>query len=170
MVKAVGEVRQEEHRMMKGSGDKALSASKYIWLYSRENLPESHKERWRSLKWLHLKPQAWAIKESFRDLGGYHRMGWAIRHFKAWFFWATHSCLGPVIEKAGMFCKYLPQILNYFRYQITNAVGEGLNSKVQTIKKKAYGFGKREHFKTAFYFHCGGLHLYMRLSTRKSYE
>lgn len=161
MVKAVDEVRKQEHRVLKGLGEETLTGSKYLWLYSRENLPDSYKQRWRSLKRLHLKTaRAWAIKESFRDLWGYHRIGWATRHFKAWFFWATHSRLEPVIEKARMFCKYLVQILNYFRYRITNAVGEGLNSKIQTIKKKAYGFRNREHFKIAIYFHCGRLNLY----------
>ena len=38
--------------------------------------------------------------------------------------------------------------------------GRYINSKIQTIKKRAYGFRNREHFKTAIYFHCGGLHLY----------
>jgi DNA-binding MarR family transcriptional regulator len=48
----------------------------------------------------------------------------------------------------------------FFAHRITNAVSEGLNSKIQTIKKMAYGFRNREHFKTAIYFHCGGLDLY----------
>jgi hypothetical protein len=30
-------------------------------------------------------------------------------------------------------------------------VSEGLNSKIQTIKKKAYGYRNREHFKIAVY-------------------
>jgi transposase len=63
-------------------------------------------------------------------------------------------------EKARMFRKYLRQILTYFRHRITNAVSEGLNSKIETIRKKTYGFRNREHFKTAIYFHCGGLNLY----------
>ena len=50
--------------------------------------------------------------------------------------------------------------MTYFTHRITNAVSEGLNSKIQTIKKRAYGFRNREHFKTAIYFHCGGLQLY----------
>ncbi|MHA1280250.1 MAG: transposase [Candidatus Helarchaeota archaeon] len=80
---------------------------------------------------MHLKTaRAWAIKESFRDLWGYRRTGWALRHFKAWYFWATHSRLKPVIEKARMFRKYLTQIMTYFRHRITNAVSEGLNSKI----------------------------------------
>lgn len=54
-------------------------------------------------------------------------------------------------------------MLTYFAYRITNAVSEGLNSKIQTIKKMAYGFRNPEHFKTAIYFHCGGLqHLLQR--------
>jgi transposase len=59
-----------------------------------------------------------------------------------------------------MIHKYLHNVLTYFTHPITNAVGEGLNSKIQTIKKMAYGFRNREHFKTAIYFHCGGLKLY----------
>jgi transposase len=161
MIKAVDEVRKAEHRALKKVGDETLSGSKYIWLYSRENLPEKHKSRFQTLKGMHFKTaRAWAIKESFRDLWWYKRIGWAIRHFTAWFFWATHSRLKPVIEKARMFQKYLMQILTYFRHRVTNAVSEGINSKIETIRKKAYGFRNREHFKTAIYFHCGGLNLY----------
>jgi transposase len=35
-----------------------------------------------------------------------------------------------------------------------------MNSKIQTIKKMAYGYRNRDHFKTAIFFHCGGLDLY----------
>jgi transposase len=161
MIKAVDEVRKAEHRALRKVGDETLSGSKYLWLYSRENLPEKHKIRFQTLKGMHLKTaRAWAIKESFRDLWWYKRIGWAMRHFKAWFFWATHSQLKPVIEKARMFEKYLMQILTYFRHRVTNAVSEGINSKIETIRKKAYGFRNREHFKIAIYFHCGGLNLY----------
>jgi transposase len=57
--------------------------------------------------------------------------------------------------------RHLYGVLNYFSAaRITNAAAEGLNSKIQTIKKMAYGYRKREHFKTAIFFHCGGLQLY----------
>jgi transposase len=161
MGKAVDEVRKKEHRTLEKEGDGTLTGSKYLWLYARENLPEKHQERFSVLKALNLKTaRAWAIKESFRDLWSYTYRGWAHRHFKKWYFWATHSRLQPVIEKARMMCKYLHNILTYFEHPITNAVSEGLNSKIQTIKKMAYGFRNREHFKTAIYFHCGGLQLY----------
>lgn len=161
MVKAVDEVRKEEHRELKKAGDERLTGSKYLWLYSKENIPDKHKAWWRSLRRQNLKvARAWAIKESFRELWGFSRLAWAVRHFKAWFFWATHSCLEPLIVVARMFRKYSAKILTYFRHRITNAVSEGLNSKIQTIKKKAYGYRNRKNYKIAIYFHCGGLNLY----------
>ncbi|MBU1206214.1 MAG: transposase [Proteobacteria bacterium] len=42
--------------------------------------------------------RSWAIKESFRDPWSYARIGWAKRHFKKWYFWATHSRLDSVQE------------------------------------------------------------------------
>jgi transposase len=65
-----------------------------------------------------------------------------------------------VIDVAKLIHRHLPNVLTYFAHRITNAVSEGLNSKIQTIKKMAYGFRNPEHFKTAIYFHCGGLQLY----------
>ncbi|GFP40540.1 hypothetical protein HKBW3S47_02237, partial [Candidatus Hakubella thermalkaliphila] len=56
--------------------------------------------------------------------------------------------------------RHLHNVLTYFTHPITNAVSEGLNSKIQTIKKMAYGFPNPEHFKTAIFFHCGGLDIY----------
>ena len=55
---------------------------------------------------------------------------------------------------------YLYGILSYFRHHITNAMAEGLNSKISTVQKMSYGFRNREHFKIAIYFHCGNLQLY----------
>jgi len=42
--KAVDMVRKHEHRALMASGDETLKGSKYLWLYSWENVPE----RWRA--------------------------------------------------------------------------------------------------------------------------
>jgi len=55
--------------------------------------------------------------------------------------------------------------LTYFKHPITNAVTEGLNSKIQTVKQMACGFRKGEHYRKAILFHCGGLDLYTRASS-----
>jgi transposase len=159
--RAVDSVRKREHKALRAQGVELLTGSKYLWLYSQEHPPERHRERFDALKSANLKTaRAWAIKESLRLLWGYRRRGWALRFWKRWYFWATHSRLQPVIEVARMLQRHLQGVLNFFAHRITNAVAEGLNSKIQTIKKMAYGYRNREHFKTAIFFHCGGLQLY----------
>jgi transposase len=158
---AVDTVRKREHRVLQATGDPVLAGSKYVWLYAGPNVPEKHQARLQGLLQRPLKTaRAWAIKESFRDFWQYRRVGWATAFWRRWYFWATHSRLTPVIKVAKMLKRHLPNVLSYITHRITNAVSEGLNSKIQTIKKMAYGFRNLDHFKTAIYFHCGGLQLY----------
>jgi transposase len=142
MLEAVDEVRKREHGTLKAEGDETLKGTKYLWLFSEENLPEPSRERFAALRVLHLKTgRAWAIKESLRDLWAYRRKGWALRHWRRWFFWATHSRLKPVIEVARMIDRHLDNVLTYSDHRITNATSEGLNSKIQTVKKTPMGIG-----------------------------
>jgi transposase len=136
MTEAVDQVRKGEHRQLQVEGDETLKGTKYLWLFSEENLPEPSRERFAALRARHLKTgRAWAIKESLRDLWSYRRKGWALRHWKRWYFWATHSRLKPVVKVAKMIQGHLDNVLTYFDHRITNATSEGLNSKIQTIKK-----------------------------------
>lgn len=161
MGKAVDTVRKQEHRALRGVGDETLTGTKYLWLYAEEHLPEKHRERFATLKGLNLKAgRAWAIKESLRELWAQGTPQQAEDFWTRWFWWATHSRLEPVRAVAWMIKRHWTHLVTYFRHRITNAVSEGLNSKIQTIKKMAYGFRNKDHFKTAIYFHCGGLDLY----------
>ncbi len=161
MGKAVDTVRKREHRFLHAIGDERLVGSKYLWLYAEENVPDQHWERFRLLRDADLKTaRAWAIKENLRFLWSYVHRGWALRHWRQWYFWATHSRLDPVIAVAQMLKRRLTGVLNFFPHHLTNAGAEGLNGRIQAIKAMARGYRNREHFKTAIYFHCGGLQLY----------
>ena len=73
---------------------------------------------------------------------------------------AVHRRHHSYADVAKMLSRHEQGVLNYFSAApVTNATAEGLNSKIQTIKKMAYGFRNKEHFKTAIFFHCGGLQL-----------
>ena len=50
MVDAVDTVRKAENRALMKDGDKALSGTRYLWLYSAEHLPERHQERFDVLR------------------------------------------------------------------------------------------------------------------------
>lgn len=161
MNEAVDEVRKREHREHRARGDETLARSRYLWLYAQERLPPKHQERFASLRAMNLKTgRAWAIKESLREFWKMPTREEALTHWKQWYRWATHSRLKPVIKTAKNIQQKLHNVLTYFTHRITNAVAEGLNSKIQTIKKAAYGFRSFENFKTAIFFHCGGLRLY----------
>jgi transposase len=161
MGKAVDTVRKRENRALYAQGDRSLVGSKYLWLYSHENLPERHHQRFAALRGADLKTaRAWAIKENLRLFWEYRYRGWAERHWNSWYFWATHSRLEPVIEAARTLKRHEAGLLAFFAHRITNAAAEGLNSRIQAIRVSARGYRNRENFKTAIYFHCGGLDLY----------
>lgn len=161
--KAVDQVRRSEHKTLTRAGDDTLKRTRYLWLYSAENVPQKQTERFETLKDQNLKTsRAWAIKETLRDLWEYAYPGAAKRFFKQWFGWARRSKLQPIKKLAKTLRDHLDNIVTYCKHQITNGVSEGLNSKIMTIKRLAGGFRNPENFKTAIYFHCGGLDLYPR--------
>jgi len=160
MNEAVDEVRREEHRELSEQQDDTLKGTKHWWLYAAENLPDQHQAAFARVRDQNLRTsRAWAIKETLRELWFYRSVGWARRFFRQWYDWAVRSKLKPVREVAAMLRRRLEQVLNYCKQEITNAVAEGLNSKIMAIKRRACGYRNKENFKTAIYFFCGGLDL-----------
>jgi transposase len=161
---AVDQVRRGENRELTAAGDETLKHTRYLWLYNRQNVPPKH-ATWfaalRRLSWL-KSARAWALKESLRKLWSYRSVAWARKYFAGWYSWAVRSRLEPIRRVAKMIRGRLEQVLNFCRHGVSNAVAEGLNSKITAIKNKACGFRSPEAFMTAIYFYCGGLDLYPR--------
>ena len=130
---AVDKVRRGEHRKLSSEGDDRLSRTRYLWLTGQENLSDQQRERFESVYTQQLEiGKAWAYKEMLRDLWHHDDAVSATSFFK--------DC--------------------YCTLGITNAVSEGTNSKIISIKRRVGGYRNRENFKTAIYFYCGGLNLY----------
>jgi transposase len=166
MGRAVDDVRKQEHAQLSRQGDDTLARSKYLWLYGQERIPERSRARFDTLKAADLKTaRAWAIKENLREFWRCRTVDEAYEFFERWRTWAARSQLPPIARLAASLNRHLRGLLTYFKHRITNAVSEGLNGKVQAIKKMAYGYRNRENFKTAIYFHCGGLELAPPLPT-----
>lgn len=158
---AVDKVRKQEHKALKDQGIDLLEKTKWDWLYNVENLPQKREARFEELRQYDLKTvRAHAIKENFRHFWDYTYLANAHKFFKKWYFWATHSRLQPIIDVAKRLHKHLDRILTFFRLHATNSTAEGINNKIQSVKKKAYGFRNTNRFINAIYFHCGGLKLY----------
>gem|GEM_PF-5235621 len=56
----------------------------------------------------------------------------------------------------------LSNILTYLRHRITNAMMEGFNSKIQSIKANARGYLNFLNYRIAILFYCGKLELHPR--------
>jgi transposase len=158
---AVDKVRRAEHKELMAQGDETLKGTRQLWLYNPENFSSKQMEAFSALKDLHLKvAKAWAAKEMFSHFWEYEREGWARRFFKDWFGWVSRSRLKPVIEVAQMLRRHLENLLTYLKHHITNAVTEGLNSKIQSLKAAARGFRNFRNYRIRILFFCGKLDLY----------
>jgi len=158
---AVDKVRRQEHKELLAEGDETLKGTRQLWLYNPQNFSPEQAEEFSALKDLHLKvARAWAAKELFSKFWEYQEEGWARRFFKDWFGWVSRSRLKPVVEVAQMLKRHLENLLTYLRHHITNAVTEGLNSKIQSLKSAARGFRNFQNYRIRILFFCGKLDLY----------
>lgn len=153
---AVDKTRKEEVKT-----NEILRGTKYLWLKNEENLSDRQKEKKISLSKLNLKTsRAYAMKLELQDIytPGTHPNE-AERRLKDLLSWMMHSRLNHMKEFAKMVRSHWDDIMNYFHYQYTNAILEGINSVIQMIKTRARGFRNPDYFKTMIYLVCGKLKL-----------
>jgi len=155
---AVNKVRQQEHAQLLKQGKDTLTGNKQLFLFNPEKLTDEKYLDLKRLTEMDLKiSRACAIKENFRWFWEYSYKGSALKFYKQWYYWATHSQLAPIIKAAKTINKHIENILTYFTHQITNAVAEGLNSKIQALKVAARGFRNFENYRIRILFFCGKL-------------
>lgn len=161
MNQALDQVRRAENKTLRAEGDDRLVGSKYLWLYAAENVPPHRSDDFHALRTMKLRTaRAWSMKELLRglwDCPSRARGEWWWRRWKAW---ADRCRLTPVKKVAAMIVRHLPNVLTYFEHRITNAASESINSVVQLLKKRAFGYRSFPNFRTAILFRCGGLDLY----------
>ena len=166
---AVDKVRKAEHKALTEAGQQTLKGARYLWLWSQENIPVWRQPEFEALKAKDLKVcRAWAIKENLRHMWSYWHAGYMRKYFAKWHHWATHSRLEPIKKAAKTLKRHLDNIVTYAKHRITNALAEGINAKIEKIKRMACGFRNRAHYRTAIYFHCGGLDLFPRPSAQQT--
>jgi len=158
---AVDRVRKQEHRARLVEGDAILKGTKYRWLENRAGRSWSETRAFNLLRALAPRVgRAWALREAAMALWSLRYPRAADRNFALWYRWARRSRLEPMRKVAAMIKRHWANIRTYFTHRITNAGTEALNAKIQSAKRRACGFRNRERFRTAIFFHCGGLDLY----------
>ena len=142
-------------------GDTILTGAKYLWLQGKERFARDAWLDFGQIRESSLKTaRAWAINDAFSHFWSYVYHGPAQKFFERWYSWAIRSQLEPIKKVARMLKERFDNTLTYLTHRITNAIAEGLNAKIQWIKRPARGCGNRESFRTSILFPCGGLDLY----------
>ena len=78
---------------------------------------------------------------------------------KKWLSWAVRSRLEPVKCFAKMVKAHFAGIMRYFTSRLTTGTMEGINSRIQEIKRRGRGFRNIDNFITMIYLEAGGLEL-----------
>ncbi|QDU88390.1 Transposase [Pirellulimonas nuda] len=158
---AVDQVRRGEHRLLGRGETSPLTKTRYLWLTSLENLNEKQRGLLDEVCEQNLQTgKAWAYKEMLRDLWHHADAASATDYFKDWYKRVIHTKLAPIKKVARTIKQRLANVMSYCTHGITNAVAEGVNSKIMAIKRRVGGYRNKQHFKTAIFFYCGGLNLY----------
>lgn len=168
--KAVDGVRRSEIRR---GGDEAweqLKKSKWLWRKNPENLTPKEQERMASIdqKSLHT-AKAYQMKLILQDIYREPNQGRARWRFMVWCRWvkwvakkARPQLFGPMVKVADMILKHLRGVVAHWKWGLTNAFMEGLNSVFSAVKRKARGFSSPVYLIAVLYLVAGKLRLPQR--------
>jgi transposase len=149
--RAIDQVRRCEVR-----SNPFLKKSRWLWLTDPRQLTGQQQS---NLEWLSRMDcrtaKAYQIKLTLQRFWNHADRVEAEKFLKRWYFWATHSRLGPVIEAARTIRRHWQGVLQFVESRITTGIVEGLNSKIKTAMKRAYGFKSFEYLRTVIYLVAG---------------
>jgi transposase len=125
-------------------GRKYLKGTRYLLLTGAENVPEDKAAALReALRFNEPLSVAYYLKEDLRALWSQPTLAQMRRHLDSWCKRALESGIQQMIAMAKTLRMHATGILNYFHHSVSTGKLEGINNKIKTLKRKAYGF--RDH-------------------------
>src|SRR5439155_1324932 len=139
-----------EYARLSGRQRRFIKGQKYTLLSHRENLTlegrQALQTRLAANKRLNI---AYLLKESFGQLWGYEREGWARRFFENWRAALKGQRLAPYEKFAEMIDRHWDGIAAYGKPENKVSLGfvEGCNNKIRVIQRRAYGLRDEEYLR-----------------------
>ena len=164
---AVDKVRRAEVRAGGPGVWEALHKSQWLWRKNPENLTDKEQARLAGIKHKHLgTAKAYQMRLVLQDIYRSANATIARQRFRVWCRWVRWvarfyrtGLLVSMLKLAQMVEKHLAGILAYWKWGITNAFMEGLNSVFSATKRKARGYRSTTHLITMLYLVAGKLRL-----------
>ena len=110
--------------------------------------------------------KSYILKEEFRE---FYRLDFsninnpveimqnAYNYLTGWIERVKESGLEPLIKFTGTIIRWQNGVLAYFVEKVTSALSEGLNNKISSIQKRAYGYRDINYFILKIYQQCGAI-------------
>jgi len=99
------------------------------------------------------------LKDSFAGILDGRQINVARSRLLQWIADARNSGLDHFTRVAGTIERHLDGILEYVRTRFSNARTEGLNGKIRTITRRAFGFHSASALIAMIFLCCGGVHV-----------
>ena len=147
---ALDQVRKREYARLSGKKREFIKGQKYTLLSHRENLSLNGRTALKKLLKANKRLNtAYLLKESFGQLWGYKKEGWARRFFDNWRAALKWQRLKPYEEFAQMIESHWDGIAAFSQWEDKVSLGfvEGLNNKIRVIQRRAYGLRDEEYLR-----------------------
>jgi len=147
---ALDKVRKSEYRRLSGKDKAFVKGQRYTLLSRWENLSLKGRQSLKKLLAANKRLQtAYLLKESFDQLWGYRREGWARRFFDHWKESLKWQRLKPFEKFAAIVERNWSGIAAYCEAEEKFSLGfvEGVNTKIRVIQRRAYGLRDEEYLR-----------------------
>ncbi|MBC7771414.1 MAG: ISL3 family transposase [Pyrinomonadaceae bacterium] len=142
--------RELYHQASSDRHRKILKGTRWLLLKNPENLDQDRNERRRLEQALALNlplTTAYYLKEDLRQIWSQPNKRTARRILRDWLARARVSGIRILLQFADTLEEHEEGILAYYDYPISTGPLEGTNTKIQAMKRQAYGFRDRDFFK-----------------------
>lgn len=160
---AVDEVRREQVRLLAGNGDAKAALKKTRWslLKSPWNLTDGEHDKLADVQRTN-RPlfRAYMLKESLATIFERRQPDVARKKLLEWCGWAMRSRLRPFKRVARTIRDHLEGVLAFIATGLSNGRIKGLNGKIRTITRRAYGFHSAASLISFIFLCCSGLVLH----------
>lgn len=151
--KAIDETRRDIARDLSDSERQYFKGSRFLLLKGQEKLSADSVERLEQIMEIN-EPlyQAYLLKEELRGFWRLDDEEQGQNLLNSWIIQAKALDINHLTKLAETLQQHKRGLLDYFKHRISTAPLEGMNNKIKTLKRQAYGFRGNWYFKLRLYF------------------
>jgi transposase len=150
--KAIDDIRRDQQAKCNAVGLRAIKGMRFLLLKNYENLGVKKQSSLGCLLEVN-QPIALAhtMKEQIRLFWSKQTRKEGSKFLVWWIMDAVESGISELQKAGRTLLRHWQGLVNYFSHPITNGKTEGINNKIKTMKRQAYGFRDMEYFKLRLY-------------------